>query len=167
MNMELSRVESLLKTYFEGNTSLTEEKELQLYFSSPNIDVHLVKYQPIFTFLAGAKEVQFTKQVSEFKNAKRKTGVSKFIIYAVSIAASVIVSVGLGNYFFFESKSLKNAEDLGTFEDPRAALAATQKALSLLSSNLNVGINNVQQIDEYQKTKDKIFKRTSSKNEEL
>ncbi|MEZ4788047.1 MAG: hypothetical protein R2790_09275 [Flavobacterium haoranii] len=32
--MELRRIEILLEKYFEGNTSITEEKEIKAYFSS-------------------------------------------------------------------------------------------------------------------------------------
>ena len=47
--------------------------------------------------------------------------------------------------------------DLGTFKTPEIAFLETQKALQMLSSNVNVGINSVAYIDEFQNTKNKIF----------
>jgi hypothetical protein len=48
--------------------------------------------------------------------------------------------------------------ELGTYDNPEEALAATQKALAMLSNNVNVGIESVQYIQEYEQSKNKIFK---------
>ena len=39
--MELSKIEFLVEKYLEAETSIAEEKELQLYFSAPNVAQHL------------------------------------------------------------------------------------------------------------------------------
>ena len=79
----------------------------------------------------------------------------------LSIAASVVVLLGVGTYFYVSEKNAAPAvaqTELGTYDDPEEALAATQKALALLSSNVNVGIESVQYIKEYEQSKNKIFK---------
>jgi hypothetical protein len=79
----------------------------------------------------------------------------------LSIAASAVVLLGIGTYFYTSEKNatpVTAQSELGTYDDPEEALAATQKALALLSNNVNVGIESVQYIKEYEQSKNKIFK---------
>ena len=75
----------------------------------------------------------------------------------VSIAASVIVLLGIGTYAYYYFDGATKGPDLGTYDDPEKAFSATQKALSLLSANVNVGIESVMYVQEYKITKEKIF----------
>ena len=75
----------------------------------------------------------------------------------VSIAASVVVSLGIGIYAYYNFDGTNKSQDLGTYDDPEKAFRATQKALSLLSDNVNVGIESVMYVQEYKITKEKIF----------
>ena len=56
------------------------------------------------------------------------------------------------------NESTVNSNDLGTYDTPEEAFEATQKALSLLSNNLQFGIESVGYINEYESTKNIIFK---------
>jgi hypothetical protein len=165
--MELSRIELLLEKYFDAETSLTEEKELRDYFCSQDVASYLIQYQSIFGYLAAAKTDRFTKALPQLKALKRQKEVKKLNFYAVSIAATVVVMIGTGSYLLYQSEVPKNTNELGTYKDPKVALIATQKALSLLSSNVNVGIKTVHYIEEYQVTKNKIFKKVENSSEGL
>lgn len=165
--MELSRIELLLEKYYDAQTSLSEEKELHDYFCSQDIALHLIQYQSIFGYLAAAKTKQFTKSLPKLKEFSSEKELRKLNFYAISIAAAVVVLLGVGSYLFYNSEVVKNTDELGTYDDPKVALAATQKALSLLSSNVNVGIKTVHYIDEYQATKNKIFKKAENNSEGL
>ena len=49
--MKNKHIENLLEKYFEGETSLEEEKSLRIYFTETlNIPPHLEKYQALFQF---------------------------------------------------------------------------------------------------------------------
>ncbi|KQO32992.1 hypothetical protein ASF10_19525 [Flavobacterium sp. Leaf82] len=161
--MEFNKIEDILEKYFEGETSIAEEKELKDYFSSPNVAQHLEQYKPMFGYFSQVKE---QKSTQEFKNLARtdeaiplKT--KKRNVAWLSIAASVVVLLGVGTYFYVSEKNAAPVvaqSELGTYDDPEEALAATQKALALLSNNVNVGIESVQYIKEYEQSKNKIFK---------
>ena len=151
--MELNRIEDILAKYFQGETSIAEEKELKDYFSSPNVAQHLEQYKPMFGYFSQVKEQKSTQTIP-LKTKKRN-------VAWLSIAASVVVLLGVGTYFYVSEKNAAPAvaqTELGTYDDPEEALAATQKALALLSSNVNVGIESVQYIKEYEQSKNKIFK---------
>ena len=151
--MELNRIETLLEKYFQRETSVTEEKELKNYFSSSNFVQHLEQYKPLFGYFAEAKEQKSSHKLP-LQTKKRN-------VMWLSIAVSVVVLIGISTFTYFHSPTEK--EDLGTYENPEAAFEATQKALSMLSKNVNVGIESVSYINEFQNSKALIFKNNFNK----
>ncbi|MFB9077104.1 hypothetical protein ACFFLS_03320 [Flavobacterium procerum] len=155
--MELNNIENLLEKYFQGETSTAEEKILKEYFSSPDVAQHLEQYKPLFAYFSQAGEPKFTSEITlaNSHNQKRKTA-------WLSIAAAAVLFLGIGTFFYVSedntSTAVASQKELGTYDDPEEALKATQKALALLSNNVNVGIESVQYINEYEKSKNKIFK---------
>ncbi|TDE53666.1 hypothetical protein [Flavobacterium sp. GT3P67] len=154
--MESVKTENLLEKYFQGETSIAEENELRNYFSSLNVAQHLEQYKPIFGYFSLAAAHQFTPEIPP-QSKKRN-------VAWISIAASVVVLLGIGTYAYYSADVVNKSQDLGTYDDPEKAFRATQKALSLLSDNVNVGIESVQYIQEYQTTKDKIFINTKKQS---
>lgn len=150
--MELNKIENILEKYFQGETNIAEENELKEYFSSPNVAQHLKQYQPIFGYFSQVKEQKTTHEIP-LQTKKRN-------VAWLSIAASVVVLLGIGTYLYTSENttSVVSQSELGTYDDPEEALAATQKALALLSKKVNVGIESVQYIKEYEQSKNKIFK---------
>ena len=147
--MEFNKIEALLEKYFEGETSIAEENELKNYFSSQDVASHLKQYRQVFGYFAEAKEQKLTNNVPlVFK--KRK-------VAWLSIAASIVVLVGIGAYTFFNTNTEKESKELGTYNDPKEAFEATQKALAMLSDNVNVGVGGVQYLQVYEVTKEKVF----------
>ncbi|MCZ8230500.1 hypothetical protein [Flavobacterium sp.] len=153
--MELYKIEELLEKYFQGETSIAEEKELTNYFSSSNVAQHLEQYQPLFGYFSLAKERMNPKEVTEWPTQKETT--SKPVWW--SLAASVVILLGIGMYVYStnETKTSVASNELGTCDSPEEAFKETQKALALLSGHVNTGIESVQVIQEYDKSKGKVF----------
>lgn len=149
--MELDKVERILEKYFEGETTSAEEKELKDYFASTNVAQHLEHYKPMFGYFSQAKQEQYNA-VIPLETKKRK------IASWISIAAAVIVLLGLGT-FTFMNYNTTTSKDLGTYDDPEVAFRETQKALALISKHVNTGIESVGYINEYELSKNKIFKK--------
>ncbi|MNQ73699.1 hypothetical protein D3C85_884410 [compost metagenome] len=151
--MELDKIENILEKYFQGETTIAEEKELKEYFSSPNVAQHLEQYKPMFGYFSQVKQQKTTQEIP-LQTKKRN-------VAWLSIAASVVVLLGIGTFYYVSQETATPVvaqSELGTYDDPEEALAATQKALALLSNNVNVGIESVQYIQEYEQSKNKIFK---------
>ncbi|HJY12627.1 MAG TPA: hypothetical protein VJ304_07550, partial [Flavobacterium sp.] len=128
-------------------------KELKEYFSSPNVAQHLEQYKPLFGYFSQVKQQKTTQEIP-LQTKKRN-------VAWLSIAASAVVLLGIGTFYYVSEEPTNPVvaqSELGTYDDPEEALAATQKALALLSSNVNVGIESVQYIQEYEQSKNKIFK---------
>lgn len=149
--MEWDNIEIILEKYFRGETSIDEENELRNYFSSSNVAQHLEQYKPIFSYFSLAKEQKFTQDISLQSNKQN-------VAWLLSIAASVVVFLGIGFYGYFDYNSANQNQKLGTYDDPEVALRETQRALSMLSSHINKGIESVQYIQEYDNSKNLIFK---------
>lgn len=151
--MEQCKIEIILEKYFDGGTNIAEENELRTYFSSSNVAQHLQQYQPLFGYFNIEKE-----QVMKQKEPLNLTSSTKYRkLTWLSIAASVVVLIGAGTFTFFNYNN--SPEELGTYDSPEEAFAATQKALDLLSENVNFGINSVQHIQEFENSKNLIFKK--------
>ncbi|CAA9201377.1 hypothetical protein [Flavobacterium collinsii] len=151
--MGYNKIEDVLEKYFEGETTIAEENQLKEYFSSPDVAQHLEQYKPMFGYFSQVKEQKSTQTIP-LETKKRK-------VAWLSIAASAVVLLGVGTYFYVSEKDVTPVTaqtELGTYDNPEEALAATQKALALLSNNVNVGIESVQYIKEYEQSKNKIFK---------
>ena len=148
--MESNKIETLLEKYFRGETSVAQEKELREYFSSSNVSPNLEQYKSFFGYLALAKEQKFEQEIV-LKSRKRN-------LAWLSIAASVVVLLGIGTYSYFNYYNTNQKQDLGTYDNPEVAFRETQKALSMLSTHLNTGIESMQYVQEYENSKNLIFK---------
>lgn len=148
--MELQTIEKLLDKYFDGETTIAEEKDLKLYFSSPNVAPHLEQYKPLFGYFSNEGKQQFDKPLP--LKAKKRNGAW------LSVAASVVL---LGGMLTIYNTQQPSEDELGTFNDPETAFKETQKALNMLSKNVNVGMSSVNYVTgEYEKSKTTIFKET-------
>jgi len=147
--MELKLVEQLLEKYFQGETTIAEEKQLKAYFSSNDVAPHLAKYQSLFGYFETQKGTQFEQKLPL---QPRKQSTVKWI----GIAASFVVLFGLATFYFYPSEP--KHEDLGTYDNPEEAFAATHKALLMVSEQVNVGMESVVYLEEYEKTTKTIFK---------
>lgn len=147
--MESDKIETLLEKYFEGATSIAEENQLKDYFSSEDVAQHLEQYKPMFGYFSIAKEQQF-KQDIPLQSKKRR------VVAWLSVAASVVVLISAGTFAYYNYGTTQN-QDLGTYDSPEEAFRETQKALALLSDNVNTGVESVQYIKVYEDTKDQVF----------
>ncbi|HLO74687.1 MAG TPA: hypothetical protein VK164_12175 [Flavobacterium sp.] len=147
--MESMLVEQLVEKYFQGETTIAEEKQLKAYFSSSDVAPHLVKYQSLFGYFETQKATQFEQKLPL---QPRKQSTVKWI----GIAASFVILFGLATFFLYPTEP--NKEDLGTFDNPEEAYVETQKALLMVSEQVNFGMESVSHLKEYEKTKKTIFK---------
>lgn len=149
--MEWDKIEIILEKYFRGETSIDEENELRNYFSSSNVAQHLEQYKPVFGYFSLAKEQKLMQDIP-LQSKKRN------VAWLLSIAASVVVLLGIGLYGYFNYDTVNQSQKLGTYDDPEVAFRETQRALSMLSNHINTGIGSVQYIQEYDNSKNLIFK---------
>lgn len=140
--MELHNIEKLIEKYLEAETSITEEKELRNYFSSSNVAPHLEQYKYLFQYFTIAQNETSSKSVT----LKPR----KINFKWLTVAASLVLAFGF--YTFNNVKSSTQEEEA------LLAYYQTKKALQLVSSNFNIGAQKVGYLNEFEKTKNQIFK---------
>lgn len=150
--MEFNKIEILIEKYFQGETSIAEEKELRSYFSSQDVAPHLEQYKAMFGYFTQSKKQEFVQEIPQITKKRN--------VMWLSVAASVVVLLGVTTFFMINTNEPVNHQnELGTYDSPELAFKETQKALALLSSNVNVGIESVMYVQEYENTKNRIFKK--------
>jgi len=147
--MELNKLESLLKKYEEGNTTLAEEKQLQDYFSSAEIPVHLWGYKMIFAYSANEKKRTYPGKIQLTSNKRQ--------FFFIGIAASILLAIGV---FSWQNNNVEEIPEhnLGTIEDPQEAYHKTKEALQMVAEVFNAGREDLEYLNEFNKTKNKFIK---------
>jgi len=122
-----SQIEKLRKKYWEGNSSIEEEKLLkQLLKAESKSDAEKGYFEEI------AKRKKLEPEVV-FEHPERK---SKLLITISSMAATIIILVSL--VIGFSGNEEKNQFAI---DDPQQAYEISQKALLFVSAKLNKGKN--------------------------
>ena len=145
--MELTKIEKLLEVYFEGNTTLDEEDILQKYFSQSFVPAHLQEYKVMFNYFLDNKAEVNTQPIRV--NTKNKTWKKSWL----SIAAAIVL-------LFTVYKIIPTSNDFTKAEraEAKRAYVETQKAFKLISENLNRVNSEIAYLENYEVTKNKIFK---------
>ncbi len=132
---------SILSKYYEGLSTIEEERTLRKYYGEHDISVPTIVDQTVLSFskqddnlvLFPNNELWKAIRESESKRLRLK----RTILFASSVAASIIIllSVGLSFYFIPEKK-----EDLAvdTYSNPEEAYKAVQKYLGFTSKKLSI-----------------------------
>ncbi|MBW1298102.1 hypothetical protein [Aquimarina litoralis] len=140
--MELANIEKLLEKYFEGETTLSEEKELKVYFTGESVPSHLERYKDLFQFFSDESQVTVSSEVN------LKTNTSKVPWYTwIGVAASIALIVGL---FIKDIPAGADPEGVyGTYDDPEIALQKTKEALNLVARLMNEGKKELVYLNEF------------------
>ncbi|WP_310994161.1 hypothetical protein [Aequorivita marina] len=144
--MELIKIEKLLDAYFEGTTSLSEEKLLQDYFNTEKVADHLIQYKPIFIGLKAARTERYEHEIRlpDNKSKPNKT-------WWYSVAAMLVISLGVAGFYFAQPQySQEEKEALAAFEK-------SKRAMLFLSENLNKGTEQLTFVEQFKINKNKVF----------
>jgi len=156
--MDLKQVEQLLSKYWEGETSLTEEKQLQQFFSYGEVPAHLMVYRDLFVVeeitLNPDLGLDFDREVLD-KLEVKSTSWNFMRIAAVGLIL-IVISIGL-----FKLDSITDTKPIAredTFNNPEEALAETKKAFAMMSVAFNKGQQPVMNMVKLDKTNQKVAK---------
>ena len=144
--MELTRIEKLLETYFEGNTTLEEEKMLRDYFKDDEVADHLKVYQSLFVGLGNAQGEILKRELS----LPTKTSLSRNWWYGIAATVAVMFVIA-GTMFSGSGLSQEEQEAL-------AALNKSKETMLILSESFNNGTKELAVLDQFTIAKNKILK---------
>ena len=89
--MNEQKIHKLLQQYFDGATSLDEERELQRYFTAGNIPDPLIAYQPLFVFFDEERAVE----PPVHQPATRTIRLNWAIVAGIAASIAILFLVGL------------------------------------------------------------------------
>jgi len=155
--MDLKQVDQLMEKYWEGETSLAEEKELQQFFAYGEIPEHLLAYRKLFI----AQEISlnpdlgldFDAEVLAKIEPQKQTNNWNFVRIAAIGLVLIITAIGLFKLdLTIQQPVIASQED--TYQNPVEALAETKKAFAMISVAFNKGqqpVSNLAKLDKANK----------------
>ncbi len=169
--MTVEKINNLLQKYFDGDTSLEEEKILRGYFLSDNVDPQLAQYTPLFTFISEEKSVGISTTLADKIEAiVPKTPVKMTVVkggnwwkIAAAIAFLVVGSWAIVKQF--EPKKTPTIAQKGGAKiiifdensDPELALVEIEKALNKASRKMKKGTDEATESMQKVKTATKVL----------
>ena len=148
-NILPDNIKSILSKYYEGLTSIEEEKALREYFGGDQIPDSNIAEKALFAFtndedleIIPNNEIWDSIRKAERKEVEWK----RKIQWISSIAASIllVISVTVG-YNYYNAKQGQLSSD--TYKTPEEAYKAVQKYLGLVSNKLSYAYNEMKPIE--------------------
>jgi hypothetical protein len=155
MDFNDDEIGALLEKYFDGETSLGEERQLENYFNASEVSPAFVQFKPLFAYFRGEKEVGtsagFEERMLQKISAPGKPPVKIIrLVNSAWISAAATVMILLGSWWFYHQPETGDrisshqfreaaAESRDTYSDPRQAMATVEKALMTVSGNMQHG----------------------------
>jgi hypothetical protein len=143
----MNNISQLIEKYFQGETTLEEEKQLKTFFQQEDIAPEWKIYQPLFNFLEVEKsrkpgEHFESKVYQEIQPTQKKTRVLHLAPRWIgAVAASLLLVLSI--WWLYPELSPEPASAINWEqyepEDPKEAFQITKKALMKVSVELNRG----------------------------
>jgi len=174
--MDLKQIKALLEKYYNGETSIEEEKILKTYFEGNTISDEFIVDGDIFMYNLNETKIQdFLPDLSEEiwkgiskEQDKTKLQIAKRINYRLlRIAAGFIVL--FASYFLLKNEILNHTQTIqytDTYKTPEQAYQETKKTLLYVSQLLNSGTEYLEPINKIEEST-KILNPLSSFNQGL
>ena len=165
--METKKITELLQNFFNGESTIEEERILETYFKSGNVAEELMEYAPFFNGISELATVADDRNIEEevmnfiLENENHeKTRYRRMWQTVTGIAASVIIV--LGGFLFYQQQQ-KPFKD--TFDDPKEAYAYAQQTLQFVSVKYNKGLAGLSGFEKLRKATQPIKKGVAPVNE--
>jgi hypothetical protein len=165
--METKKIAELLQAFFNGESTIEEERTLETYFKSGNVAEEFREYEGYFNGISELANVtddrDFEEEIMDYilENENREKTRYRWLWQTVTgIAASIIVI--LGGFLFYQQQQ-KPFDD--TFKDPKEAYAYAQQTLHFVSGKYNKGLAGLSNFEKLQKASQPIKKATAPVNE--
>ncbi len=160
MNTDYNKIDNILNKYFEGMTSLEEEKILRRYFSSGAVSSKHYPYKALFdcTSILAEDKNPSPVQLTISDNSRKKY-----------YAAAVSIFIALGLVWFMQDQSIKNWQLEDVTAKTKAQLPVkiqkkdAEKEIKKFADHVQKGVQNISALSIFGTTTKKIFKIKNTK----
>ncbi|HDR52269.1 MAG TPA: hypothetical protein ENN90_11720 [Mariniphaga anaerophila] len=151
--METKEVKYLLQRYFNGESTLAEERQLEKYFQTGKVADELKEYAGFFGGISelsqNERDAQLEEEIMDFileTESKEKTKYRRLWQTVTGIAATVIIVIG-GLLFYQQGD--QQFDD--TFDNPEEAYAYAEQTLGYISAKYNKGMTGMASLSNFGK----------------
>ncbi len=133
-------INNIIELYFNGESTIEQDKELFQYFSSDDIDPQFNEYKEIFCGICNLKNQKISipdNLEDELNTIIDKKSKNKFYLFSLSAAIASVAAIII--IVFTLTSGYDTPKD--SFTDPSLAYNEMNKALELLSDSMKKGIN--------------------------
>jgi hypothetical protein len=99
--MNYTHINQLLDKYWDGETTLDEERLLKAYFASEAVDPRLVQFAPLFKAMKAEQAVVYEKQA-----VVKDLGIRRFQAHQWAAAASVALLLAAGAWWSMKNNTI-------------------------------------------------------------
>ena len=161
MLMDSEKIDELLNKYWNCETSLEEEQQLQTYFRDSSVPDSLKETANLFRYFEEQKQksladVSFDKEVIRKISPKGKA--TSLLFNSMRIAAGIIVLMVAVWLVRMEVRKTVPAEMTDTYNDPRMAFEETKKALMMISKSFSTAEEQAKKINLFNEAQQEIKK---------
>lgn len=156
--MNTKEIEILIEKYFEGLTSIEEERLLKDFFSSGDFPEEMKPVAAMLGYFEVEKEVKLSPDFSDefIRQINEKRMIPfyrhrKFWYYFSGVAASIIFLIT----FFYENQN-NPIKTKYTSEEAQLAYLQTKETLAFVSGKFNAGVKPLHQIEKIKENADRI-----------
>lgn len=134
----------LLTKYYDGNSTIEEERLLKEYFGGTGVSEELVEEQKIFRSFSEISDKGIPEPSADFelrifdaidREEKRSLIPPRRRFFVMMSGAAALLLMLAAAYFFFE----RRPDNRDTYSDPEVAYAEAMKILYSVSSRMNEG----------------------------
>ncbi len=162
--MELDHIRILLRKYYNGESSLAEEKELKDFLSRDIVPDEFKNEQLHFQFLqqAGVETMPGEVILPDVEKQMVKQRTVRWPYYMTGAAACMALLIGTFYWYQLNENGQKANPTLakGTCENPEEAYAEAKRALLIVSTKLNKGTDRMQKISKFHEVQSNLTARS-------
>lgn len=145
-------IEKLLEKYYDGETSLEEERALKQFFQGGQVPEHLQSHAAQFGYFANARKEQpslsFNHELALMLDPPRQGPVRRLGTWLLRIAAGLaLLIIGFGAGWLFQSKSEKGAALAVLSGEKTGEIAEMKKVLAFEQMNNTSASERIQAVN--------------------
>lgn len=154
--MDYNQLETLIKKYWDCETSLEEEERLREWFRTHEVPERFKDTAKLFSYFDEQKQKatgdRFDKEIVAKVMSPGGKGISLWQT-TLKIAAGIAVVAAA---IFFVRQEIQEKPDMATIEDPQKALEETKKALMMISKGFSTAEEQAKKINVLNEAEDKV-----------
>lgn len=161
--MEYSNIRELLEKYWECETSLGEEAQLREFYAhhKGELPPDLREAAPLFQYYQATEEDTMPELFTDKPAPWEAAVITRPFWHSwMKYAAVLLMAAGLGYSVFSFQQRRDDPQEVyamrDTFSDPQLAYQETQRALHILSKNLNKGKEQMEKLSYFHEATEMI-----------